>query len=68
LSPGPPSSGQIANLHSTPVAAAKSAAKSAIGTPLAAGWREKTVVELKAELKKRGLPTSGKKEDVTSLN
>lgn len=62
LSPGP--QGQIAHIHSSPsVAAAKNAA-SAITSPLAQGWREKTVVELKAELKRRGLPTSGRKEEV----
>jgi len=67
LSPGPPSAGQIAHIHSTPVAAAK-AAQSTAGGPLAAGWRERTVVELKAELKRRGLPTSGRKEEVPAMN
>jgi hypothetical protein len=65
LSPGPQ---QAAHIHSTPsIAAAKSAAQAPVGSPLANGWREKTVVELKAELKRRGLPTSGRKEEVLSL-
>lgn len=61
-----PQRGQIAHIHSTPfVAAAKSAAQPPPGSPIAKkGWREKTVVELKAELKRRGLPITGKKEEV----
>ena len=56
--------GQIARLHSTPfVSAAKAVGQTPAGSSLAKGWREKTVVELKAELKRRGLPISGKKEE-----
>lgn len=70
LSPGP--QGQIAHIHSTSSvnAAAKSAAQAqgSAGGALAKGWREKTVVELKAELKRRGLPTSGRKEEVCILD
>lgn len=58
--------GQIGRLHSTPsVFAAKAVGQTPAGSPLANGWREKTVVELKAELKRRGLPVTGKKEEVT---
>lgn len=64
LSPGPPSQGQIAHIHSTPVSAAAKSAANSVGNSLAAGWREKTVVELRAELKRRGLPTSGRKDEV----
>jgi SAP domain len=57
--------GQMAYIHSTPsVAAAKSALHGPLGSPLAKRWREKTVVELKAELKRRGLQTTGRKEEV----
>lgn len=63
LSPGPQ---QAAQFHSSPaISAAKSAAQTPLGSPIAKGWREKTVVELKAELKRRGLPTSGRKEEVS---
>jgi hypothetical protein len=66
LSPAP--QGQIAHIHSSPsVAAPKSAASAPVGSPLAKGWRGKTVVELKGELKKRGLPTSGRKEEVRPI-
>ena len=65
ISPGPQ---QVSHIHSAPsIAAAKSAAQAPVGSPLAKGWREKTVVELKAELKRRGLPTSGRKEEVFFL-
>jgi hypothetical protein len=67
LSPAPPSIGQISHLHSTPVKGAGKLASSAVSTPLAAGLREKTVVELRAELKKRGMPTTGRKEDVPAI-
>src|SRR5271155_5601016 len=52
-----------AHLHtSSPL---KSATPGAPGTPTATkSWREKTVVELRAELKRRGLSTTGRKEDV----
>jgi SAP domain len=67
LSPGP-GQGQIAHIHSNPSAtAAVKSAKPPVGSPLAKGWREKTVVELKAELKRRGLPTTGRKEEVLIL-
>src|ERR1700733_8910594 len=63
LSPAP--QGQIAHIHASPATrAVKSTSSTSVGSPLAKTWREKTVVELKAELKKRGLPTSGRKEDV----
>lgn len=58
--------GWIARLHSTPsVSAAKAVDQTPAGSSLANGWRERTVVELKAELKRRGLPVTGKKEEVT---
>jgi hypothetical protein len=58
--------GWIACLHSAPsVSAAKAVDQAPSGTSLANGWREKTVVELKAELKRRGLSVTGKKEEVT---
>jgi hypothetical protein len=67
LSPGPQR--QIAHIHNTPsVNAAKNPARAPAGGVLAKGWREKTVVELKAELKRRGLPTSGRKEEVLPHN
>jgi hypothetical protein len=53
----------MAHLHQS-AAAAKTAAQ---GSPLTKQWREKTVVELKAELKRRGLPTSGRKDEVCVL-
>ena len=56
---------QVAHIHSNPsIAASKSTAKASVESPLAKGWREKTVVELKVELKQRGLPITGKKEEV----
>ena len=65
LSPG---SQQAAQYRSTPaISAAKSAGQAPLGSPITKGWREKTVVELKAELKRRGLPTSGRKEEVFFL-
>ena len=58
--------GQIARLHPThSVSAANDIGQTPAGSPLANGWREKTVVELKVELKRRGLPVTGKKEEVT---
>jgi len=60
-----PQQGQIAHLHSNPSApTAKAVAQSPAGSSLTRGWREKTVVELKVELKRRGLRCTGKKEEV----
>lgn len=57
-----------AHLH-TSSSALKSAAPAPPGTPTSPtkSWRERTVVELRAELKRRGLPTTGKKDDVSIL-
>jgi hypothetical protein len=64
LSPGPQ---QAAHIHSTPsLSAANPAGQASTGSNLRQGWWEKTVVELKAELRRRGLPTSGRKEEVLS--
>jgi len=64
LSPAP-QQGQIAYLHSNHSAsAAKAVAQSPAESSLPRGWRELTVVELKAELKRRGLRRTGKKEEV----
>ena len=69
LAPSPqapsPHQRQIRHLHSTPsVCAAKDVCQTPTGSLLSKGWREKTVVELKVELKRRGLPITGKKEEV----
>jgi SAP domain len=67
-SPWPPQ-GQIAHIYSTPsiAAAAKSTVQQPAMIPLAKEWRKKTVVELKAELRRRGLSTTGKKEKALIL-
>ena len=59
--------GQLVCIHSSSLAATDSSAESPAYSPLARGWREKRVLELKAELKRRGLPTTGKKDEVLIL-
>jgi len=56
--------GDKAHIHSNHVVAGgKSTTQSTPLISLAKEWRQKTVIELKAELKRRGLLTTGKKEE-----